>query len=189
MAKARRPSNAGRPYLGTTLTVGATAHYRCGVPTTQGDDVASPFTPRATRAILAAACADLRIESADAVLLRHGENAVYRLAHDPLVARIARHPDVPRREVEVARWLAAVALPAVRLADEVVQLRVIDRRVVTWWDLIVESPQKPTFTDLARDAALSSRPARAHGLRPAAVRPDAASPRAPGGCRRWCRGV
>jgi len=58
-------------------------------------------------------------------------------------------PDVPRREVDVAGWLAAAGLPAVRLADEVDQLRVIDGRVVTWWDLIVESRQKPTFTDLA----------------------------------------
>ncbi|MEJ7742773.1 MAG: phosphotransferase [Nocardioidaceae bacterium] len=134
--------------------------YRCGcastwrttvaaVPLTRGDDVASHFTAASTRAILAAACADLRIESADAVLLRHGENAVYRLAHDPLVARIARHPDVPRREVEVARWLTGAALPAVRLAEEAVQLRVIDGRVVTWWALVVESRQKPTFTDLA----------------------------------------
>ncbi len=119
------------------------------MPLTRGDDVASHFTAASTRAILAAACADLRIESADAVLLRHGENAVYRLAHDPLVARIARHPDVPRREVEVARWLTRAALPAVRLAEEAVQLRVIDGRVVTWWALVVESRQKPTFTDLA----------------------------------------
>jgi len=87
------------------------------VPSTRGDDVASPFAAGSTRATLAVACAGLRIESADAVLLRHGENAVYRLAHDPLVVRIACHPDVPRREVDVASWLAATGLSAVRLAD------------------------------------------------------------------------
>jgi Ser/Thr protein kinase RdoA (MazF antagonist) len=109
----------------------------------------APFTATATREILAVACAGLGIDSADAVLLRHGENAVYRLAHDPLVARIARHPDVPRREVDVAGWLAAAGLPAVRLASDVDQLREINGRVVTWWDLITESRQLPTFVNLA----------------------------------------
>lgn len=134
-----RPPGVQRP-LPTTVAA---------VPSTRGDDVAIPFTTASTRAILAAACAGLGIESADAVLLRHGENGVYRLAHAPLIARIARHADVPRREVDVAGWLAASGLPAVRLADEVNQLRVIDGRVVTWWDLIVESHERPTFTDLA----------------------------------------
>jgi aminoglycoside phosphotransferase (APT) family kinase protein len=98
---------------------------------------------------LTTACAELRVDSANAVLLRHGENAVYRLAYDPLIARIARHSDVPRHEVDVASWLGAAGLPAVRLSRDVAQLRTIEGRVVTWWDLITESSERPTFTDLA----------------------------------------
>jgi len=67
---------------------------------------------------LEAACADVGMESANAALLCHGGNGVYRLAHDPLVVLIARHPDVLRREVDVANWLASTGLPAVRIADE-----------------------------------------------------------------------
>jgi Ser/Thr protein kinase RdoA (MazF antagonist) len=37
----------------------------------------------------------------------------------------------------------------VRLADGIDQLRVVAGRVVTWWDLITESPRLPTFIDLA----------------------------------------
>lgn len=95
------------------------------------------------------ACRDVDLDSTEAVLLRHGENAVYRLAHHPVVARIARHADVPRTEVAVAAWLARSDLPAVRLCDGPDQLLVIDGRVITWWDLIVESPEQPTFEDLA----------------------------------------
>ena len=51
--------------------------------------------------------------------------------------------------MDVARWLAATGLPAVRLAGGVDQLREIGGRVVTWWDLIVEARPKPTFVDLA----------------------------------------
>jgi len=118
-------------------------------PAQDGRPVADPFTRNATRAILGSACRDQGLDDAGAVLLRHGENAVYRLAHDPVIVRIARHPDVPRREVAVASWLADRDFPAVRLTESLDQLRVVGGRVVTWWDLIVEPTQKPTFTDLA----------------------------------------
>lgn len=113
------------------------------------DQLAGPFTPSATRSILMTACRDVGMDGTDAVLLRHGENAVYRLIHHPVVARIARHADVPRREVAVAAWLASSDFPAVRVCDGLDQLLVIDGRVVTWWGLIVESPERPAFEDLA----------------------------------------
>ena len=115
----------------------------------QGDQLAGLFTPSATRSILMTACRDVGIDGTGAVLLRHGENAVYRLVHHPVVARIARHADVPRREVAVAAWLASRDFPAVRMCDGPDQLLVIGGRVITWWDLIVESAEKPTFEDLA----------------------------------------
>jgi aminoglycoside phosphotransferase (APT) family kinase protein len=89
------------------------------------------------------------MDGTGAVLLRHGENAVYRLTHHLVVARIARHADAPRREVDVAAWLAHSDFPAVRVCDGPEQLLTIDRRVITWWDLIVEAPETPTFEDLA----------------------------------------
>lgn len=115
----------------------------------QENRLAGHFTPSVTRLILMAACRDVGLDGTDAVLLRHGENAVYRLIHHPVVARIARHADVPRREVAVAAWLASSGFPAVQVCDGLDQLLVIDGRVITWWDLIVESLEAPTFEDLA----------------------------------------
>jgi Ser/Thr protein kinase RdoA (MazF antagonist) len=115
----------------------------------QEDRLAGPFTSSETRSILTLACRDVGIDDTSAVLLRHGENAVYRLIQHPVVARIARHADVPRREVAVAAWLASSGLPAVRVCDDLEQLLMIDGRVITWWELIVESPNRPTFEDLA----------------------------------------
>ena len=115
----------------------------------QEDHFAGLFNPSATRRILMMACRDVGMDGTGAVLLRHGENAVYRLVHHPVVARIARHADAPRTEVAVAAWLARSDLPAVRLCDGPDQLLVIDGRVITWWELIVESSEKPTFEDLA----------------------------------------
>lgn len=115
----------------------------------QEDQFAGLFSPSATRRILMMACRDVGMDGTGAVLLRHGENAVYRLVHHRVIARIARHADVPRREVAVAAWLASSDFPAVRVCDGPDQLLVIGGRVITWWDLIVESPEKPAFEDLA----------------------------------------
>lgn len=126
----------------------------------QEDRLAGLFTPSVTRSILMAACQRVGIDGTGAVLLRHGENAVYRLMQNPVVARITRHADVPRREFAIAVWLANSDFPAARLCEGPDQLLVIDGRVITWWDLIVESSETPTFEDLA--AILR----RLHGLRP-----------------------
>ena len=51
---------------------------------------------------------------AGAELLRLGENAIYRLAQDAVVVRIARtmgYWDDACKEVDVARWLAANGIP------------------------------------------------------------------------------
>lgn len=99
--------------------------------------------------MLEAACREQGLSSESAVLLRHGENAIYRLIHDPVVVRIARHADVPQREVEIARWLADHRFPAARLLDSARQLREVDGHVITWWEFIVESAPRPRFEDLA----------------------------------------
>lgn len=109
----------------------------------------SPFDRSATGRTLAAACREQGLDGAGAALLRHGENAMYRLRELPVIVRVARHTDTPRKEVAVARWLAEHDFPAVRLRDDLRQLQVIGDRVVTWWELIDEDPQPPRFAELA----------------------------------------
>lgn len=71
---------------------------------------------------LRAACEAIGIDAAGAKLLRIGENALYRLATVPLVARVARTADyleAARKEIAVSAWLAAAGLSVVRVADEI----------------------------------------------------------------------
>jgi hypothetical protein len=53
-------------------------------------------------------------------MLRLGTNDNYRLAAHPILVRIAPgHIEEVRKEIAVARWLAATALPAARVADSI----------------------------------------------------------------------
>jgi len=83
------------------------------------------------------ACAVAGIDADGARLLRLGSNAVYRL-RDPIVARVSRPGadiDHARRTVAVARWLAFVDYPAVRVID-VDQPIVAGGYVVTFWQAL-----------------------------------------------------
>jgi hypothetical protein len=74
--------------------------------------------------VLHRACHQAGLISGGAVLLRFGENAICRLAADPVVVRIARSADrlaKVERELCVARWLAAANVPAVRVIEEIDQ--------------------------------------------------------------------
>lgn len=123
------------------------------------------FTNRSAIAALQQACELAGLDAADARLLRFGQNATYQLKGQPYVVRVARaaDPDRVRTEVRVARWLADEGFPATRLADIDYPAQPIGAggRLVTVWDLIEQSPQRPTMTDLAR--VLRS----LHDLRPA----------------------
>ena len=57
-------------------------------------------------------------------------------------------PDV-RTEVAVARWLESAGLPAVRLTGPADQPLVIDRRPVTFWELISDRQEFGTVAELA----------------------------------------
>ena len=109
------------------------------------------------------ACDIARLDSRDAELLRFGENAIYRLSRHPIVVRIARSatflPDV-QKELNVAKWLASVDLPAVRPAEVARQPLVVNGQVVSFWELIPESGESATVVDLARLLR------RLHGLPP-----------------------
>lgn len=99
------------------------------------------------------ACADAGLDASNAELVRLGENAIYRLGHDPVVVRIARTtaylPDV-EKEVAVARWLDSVGIPAIRITSFPEQPLLVNDTVVTFWELVPESKTPATVGDLAR---------------------------------------
>jgi Ser/Thr protein kinase RdoA (MazF antagonist) len=110
------------------------------------------FTSTGAAAILDAACAAAGLDAAGAELIRFGQNAIYRLKHQPCAVRIARAaaPARVQTEVRVARWLADAEFAATRLADiaPVRQPFEAAGHLVTVWALVEESPDRPTMTDL-----------------------------------------
>jgi phosphotransferase family enzyme len=117
-----------------------------GVPGRDG------FSAVSARRALEAACAAAGLDAGGAELLRLGENAVYRLASAPLVARVARTldylPDV-ETEVAAARWLETMGFPVVRLRGPAVQPVVADGRVATFWELLNDRDEYGTVAELA----------------------------------------
>jgi Ser/Thr protein kinase RdoA (MazF antagonist) len=115
-------------------------------------DAAASFSSSAVLPVLHEACARAGFSSGGAELLRLGENAIYQLASDPVVVRIARAADrLPRveRELCVARWLAAANIPAVRVIEDVEQPLVVDGRPVSFWRSVTGGGPAPTHKDLA----------------------------------------
>jgi Ser/Thr protein kinase RdoA (MazF antagonist) len=116
-------------------------------------DAAAGFSSTAVLPTLEEACAQAGLSSDGAELLRLGENAIYQLAADPVVVRIARSADrLPRvrRELCVARWLAASNVPAVRVIDEIDQPILVHDRPVTFWHTVTGGDPVPDHVDLAR---------------------------------------
>ncbi|OEV10897.1 phosphotransferase family protein [Streptomyces nanshensis] len=98
---------------------------------------AGEFTAESAGVVLREACAVAGFESSEAELLRLGSNAVYRLAHVPVVVRIARDPasmESMTHAVRVARWLEGEGFPATRVVSGVEQPALIGGRVVTYWE-------------------------------------------------------
>ena len=115
------------------------------------DDGETRFSTETARATLERTCAEVGLATADAKLIRMGENAMFALHAEKIVVRIARtveRRERVERELAVARWLADNDFPAVRVAEEFEQPRAIDGRLVTFWHLVDESG-KATFDDLA----------------------------------------
>ncbi|MFF1441690.1 aminoglycoside phosphotransferase family protein [Streptomyces sp. NPDC058295] len=109
------------------------------------------FTSAGAARVLRAACRTAGLDDRGAELIRLGENALFRLASVPVVVRIARGEEwVPtaRKEVAVARWLAAEGFPAARIVEDVEQPLLIDGHPVTFWHLIVEGGRKATYGEL-----------------------------------------
>lgn len=111
-----------------------------------------PFTSADASATLEEACSEAGLLSEGAQLIRMGENAIFRLAHDRIVVRIARSADVlqdAEKEVAVASWLRDAGLPAAEPADHN-QPITVQGRPVTFWKLIEDSGSRATLGDLAR---------------------------------------
>jgi aminoglycoside phosphotransferase (APT) family kinase protein len=109
-----------------------------------------PFTGAEAEATLAEACQAVGLAHGGAELMRLGENAIFRLADDPVVVRIARGREVlddAAKEVAVAAWLHDARLPAAETADYSQPVIVRDKPV-TFWKLIDDSGAKPTIADL-----------------------------------------
>jgi Ser/Thr protein kinase RdoA (MazF antagonist) len=108
-------------------------------------------------------CAEVGLDPGSAHLLRLGENALYALPDHDLVVRIARSEagrDRVEREVAIATWLAELDFPAVRCASDLPQVIPVDGRLVTFWNLVGEREEKPSFADLGTILA------RFHALAP-----------------------
>lgn len=97
-------------------------------------------------------CVLLGLDGRDATLIRLTNNAVYSLAHDPVVVRIvASHALRYRahRVVTVADHLARHGVPAVRLLDGPSQPLNVENYTVTVWQKVPESGGEATSADLA----------------------------------------
>ncbi|MFH8557862.1 phosphotransferase enzyme family protein [Streptomyces celluloflavus] len=121
------------------------------MPSDAARGVAERFTSEGAARVMAAACRRVGLDADDARLIRLGENALFRLAAQPVVVRIARSTEylpAVRGEVEVSRWLGHEGFSAARIVDDLEQPLVIDGHPVTFWRLIVEGDRKATYGEL-----------------------------------------
>ncbi|MEU8954521.1 aminoglycoside phosphotransferase family protein [Streptomyces sp. NPDC048518] len=115
-----------------------------------GDDTG--FAAESTGRILRDACRSAGLDPTGAELLRLGSNAVYRLASEPIIVRIARDPSVlseMERAVGVARWLERSDFPANRVPPHATQPAVFGGRVVTFWESVQDQEEYATVGELA----------------------------------------
>ncbi len=111
----------------------------------------SQFSAASAAGALASACAETGLDATEARLIRLGENAIYALPREGVVARIARSTalgDRVLREVRIADWLAEQDYPAVRTAADVKQVIEAEGRLVTFWQLVPPNATEPTVADL-----------------------------------------
>ncbi|NRQ40408.1 phosphotransferase [Nonomuraea sp. NN258] len=110
-----------------------------------------PFTSQEALTTLREACRIAELADEDARLIRLGENALFVLASERIVVRIARNLDVlsdAYKEVAVSAWLQRAGLLAARTTAHK-QPMVVRGRPVTFWHLIDDSGVEATLLDLA----------------------------------------
>jgi Ser/Thr protein kinase RdoA (MazF antagonist) len=99
---------------------------------------AEPFDEQSARAALKEACAAAGLDHTGAELIRLGQNAVFRLRAQEVIARVGRSADTApavERQLAASRWLAANDVPAVRAVD-VKQPVIVSSRVVAFWESV-----------------------------------------------------
>ncbi|MFI7642976.1 phosphotransferase family protein [Nonomuraea sp. NPDC049400] len=116
------------------------------------DGQAASFTAAAAFRALHLACEQRELNCSDATLLGPvGDNGVFRLPHERIVARVAwGMPALAtvERELRVTAWLAEQDLPAVRPSAMVAdQPLLCDGRVITFWEEI-PAPQQGRPADM-----------------------------------------
>lgn len=118
-----------------------------------GEAFLPPFSSAVAFDVLDKTCELTGLDGPGAELIRLGQNAIFRLAGDRVVVRVARGPQMQEaveREVAVARWLTDEGFPAVRLMDGLPQPLRVDGFPVTFWEYVAQSSVKPTYEDLGR---------------------------------------
>ncbi|HEY2764083.1 MAG TPA: aminoglycoside phosphotransferase family protein [Pseudonocardiaceae bacterium] len=98
-------------------------------------------------------CTELGLDPLGARLLRNVNNAVFRLARDPVVVRLVTLPSyVPRAELAVvaATVFAEHEVPAIRLLPGIRQPVRVGRQVATVWQAVPSIGPRPGGADLAR---------------------------------------
>jgi hypothetical protein len=98
-------------------------------------------------------CTELGLDPAGARLLRNVNNAVFRLARDPVVVRLVTLPSyVPRAELAVAAAtvFAEHDVPAIRLLPGIPQPVRVAEHVATVWQAVPPTGPRPGGADLAR---------------------------------------
>lgn len=100
--------------------------------------------------ILAEAGLAAGLDADGARLIRHGENAIYRLSSG-VIARISQPGQqvAARREVAVSRWLNDSGVAAVAALGGIAQPVHVDDRAVTFWEELAPH-QQGTPTQIAR---------------------------------------
>jgi aminoglycoside phosphotransferase (APT) family kinase protein len=97
------------------------------------------FSAAVAEGVLAAACELTGLDGSDARLLRLGENALFHLPAETVVARIARTMDYWRdavKEVSVSRWLTGAGFPAAWVHQVDSQPVEVSGHPVTFWQFI-----------------------------------------------------
>lgn len=123
------------------------------MPARRATTVAGRFTAADSRRALARVCARCGLDDTGAEPVKLTVNAVYRLPGEGAIVRIATSPAMTHRVakvVQVARWLAAAGLPAVRLFPGVpAPVEVDDVQATVWVDVGPERGPAPNGADLA----------------------------------------
>jgi len=132
-------------------TFAACAYVRADPIPTRGARTGGP-ADAPLRAALAEVCRACDLDPAGAQLIRHVNNAVFRLDRDPVVVRLVTLPSyVPRSELAVraATWFAEHDVPAIRLLPGVVQPLRVGDQVATLWQEVLEVGPTPGGAELA----------------------------------------